>query len=222
MPTTPTDIFKQIGLHIKGQVKWNSSIPVDKCGLYVIALTENPDSLICKVNPNLSDTAFDDWLMTVSSGGKQILIDDLPANRESLKTRLSKFWIPDETIIYIGKAGPSKSRTLKKRVNEYFSTKLGCDKKHAGGHWINVLQNIYDLTIFYCEYSNDDIEEMEEKMLLYFIDNVTESIKQFLYDENNCFPFANKEVHRHSIKTKFKKNHGLKNQTIYCGKQWRK
>jgi hypothetical protein len=188
----------------------------------VIALTDQPDSLVCNTKPDFCDSAFDSWLRTVNSGKKQILIDNLPADRESLKTRLSEFWLPDETIIYIGKAGPSRSRTLRKRVNEFYLTKLGCDKKHAGGHWLNVLQNINDLNVYYGIYTNDDIESLEEKMLTCFINNVSKESKLLLYDNTNCFPFANKEFHMHSLETKIKKNHGLKNQTIYCGQKWKK
>lgn len=222
MPTTPTAIFKQIGLKVKGQVKWNNSIPINMCGLYVIALTDNADSLVCNKTPSFCDIAFDNWLKTINSGSKQILIDNIPANRESLKQRLLEFWLPDETIIYIGKAGPTKNRTLRKRVNEYYMTKLCCDKKHAGGHWINVLQNINELTVFFSDYSENDIDEMEEKMLSYFIDNVTETTKNCLHDKINCFPFANKVIHKKAIRSKITKKHGLDNQTIDCGNQWKK
>ncbi|MET4081554.1 hypothetical protein ABIB40_001503 [Pedobacter sp. UYP30] len=222
MPSTPKDIFKHIGLQIKGQVKWNTSIPLDKCGLYVIALTDVQDKMICHTIPQFNDLAIGNWLSTVKSRNKQILIDNLIANSQDIKNRLSKFWLPDETVVYIGKAGPLPSRTLRKRVDEYYSTKLGCDKKHAGGHWLNILNNINQLTVFYCDYVHNDIGEKEEEMLSYFIESVSINTKKSLYDMINCFPFANKEIHRHSLKSKIKKNHGLNNQTIYCGQKWRK
>lgn len=222
MPTTPLEIFQRIGLQIKGQVKWNTSIPQDKCGLYVIALTDVQDKMVCHNLPQFNNSAFDNWLSTVRAGNKQILVDNLIANSQQIKNRLSKFWLSDETIVYIGKAGPTNSRTLRKRVDEYYKTKLGCDKKHAGGHWLNVLQNVNQLTVFYCDYVNNDIEEKEEEMMSYFIENVSAFTKENLFDKVNCFPFANKEIHRHSLKSKIKKNHGLNNQTVYCGKHWKK
>jgi hypothetical protein len=222
MPTTPIEIFKHVGLEIQGQVKWNYAIPVDKCGLYVVALTDKSNIIKCNDIPFFSDLAFDNWLLTVKSGNKNILIDNKPADRNSLKQRLMEFWLPDETIVYIGKAGPNKRRTLKKRVDEYYDTKLGSNKRHAGGHWINVLQNVNDLTVYYCEYTEKDIEEKEEEMILYFMDNVSDSTKALLRDKINCYPFANKEIHKHSIRSKIKKDHGLNNQAIYCGQDWKK
>jgi hypothetical protein len=218
MPTTITKLFKETGLPMSGQVKWGESINSRACGFYVVALTNNADKLECIDKPIFNDKAINQWLELIKSGGKQILLGEKVANSTDIKQRLQKFWFPDETIVYIGKAGPNKKRTIRKRINEYYNTILGCDAPHAGGHWINVLNNLSSLNVYYSEYSGLDIDEKEEQLITYFMNNVSKTTKENLWDKINCYPFANKELYRKSMQTKTRKNHGLNNQTVACDK----
>ena len=218
MPTIISKLFEQAGLTFHGQVKWGQLINSKECGFYIVALTEDIEKLVCRGNSNIDDSAIKQWSELVKSGGKEILIDNKVSDLKSIKQRLEKFWLPDETIVYIGKAGPNKERTIRKRVKEYYKTQMGCDSKHAGGHWVKILKDISSLNIFYSEYSGLDIEEKEEQLILSFIDNVSKRTKENLFDNLNCFPFANKELYRKSLGTKIRKIHGLSNQTIDCNK----
>ena len=222
MPTTVIQLFKQAGLTFHGQVKCGQLINSRACGFYVVALTDDIEKLVCMDKPNFDDNAIEQWIKVVKSGGKQILIDNKVADLRSIQQRLEKFWLPDETIIYIGKAGPNKKRTIRKRVKEYYETKMGCDGKHAGGHWVNTLKNDSSLNVFYSEYLELDIEEKEEQLISYFMDNVSETTKEILLDKVNCYPFANKELYRKSLGAKIRKMHKLNNQTIDCDKLWKK
>jgi len=67
--------------------------------------------------------------------------------------------------------------------------------------------------IFYSE-TNPDIEE---NMIKYFCEHVSDESKSKLFDTINCFPFANKEKNK-----SIRKKHGLSNQTINCGSNWKK
>ena len=218
MPTTITQLFKHVGLTLGGQVKWGQLISSKSCGFYIVAFTSDIDELVCLDKPNFSDKAIKQWIELVKLGGSQIQLDNKVADLAGLKQRLGKFWFPDETIVYIGKAGPNKARTIRKRVKEYYETILGCDAKHAGGHWINTLTNVSSLNVFYSEYSGLDIEEKEEQMISYFMNNVSDTTKENLFDSVSCYPFANKELYRKSLRTKIRKTHGLNNQTIDCDK----
>ena len=218
MPTTITKLFKQTGLTFSGQVGWGQFINSRACGFYVVALTNDIDKLTCINEPNFNDNAIRQWIELIKLGGKQIKLDNKVANLTSIKQRLRQFWLPDETIIYIGKAGPNKKRTIRERVKEYYKTKLGCDAPHAGGHWINTLQNITSLNVFFSEYSELDIDDKEEQLISYFMENVSATTKKNLLDQTNCYPFANKELYRKSLNKKIRKGHGLNNQTIECEK----
>ncbi len=212
MATKVTDIFNHFGLTIHGQIKWGNKITSTSCGIYIIAITDDRDKIVTIDKPIFNDKEINDWINLVSSGGKTLLIDKVPATIQSIKLRLEQFWLPDETIVYIGKAGPKVNRTLKKRLEEFYVTRLGCNKKHAGGHWLNTLQNLSDLNIFYSEADPD----IEEDMIKYFCGRVSCKTKEQLYDNINCFPFANKELNK-----SVRKSHGFTNQTIEC-KTWKK
>lgn len=213
MAISVKDIFSKFNLVLTGQVKWNQEIKLDKCGIYVIALTDKVDEVITLKNPIFSEDAILDWIKLINVYEKTILVDKTIASVQSLKQRLSQYWLPDETIIYIGRVGPTKGRTFKTRMNEFYKTKLGCNKKHAGGHWLNTLANIAELNIFYsvCD------PEIEEDMIKYFCEQVSTETKKGMHDKINCFPFANKELNKRSTK-----KHGISNQTVYCGNGWKK
>ena len=53
-----------------------------------------------------------------------------------LTTRLAKFWVPGESVVYIGLAGTS----VGKRVRQCYRTPLGDRRPHAGGHWVRTLR----------------------------------------------------------------------------------
>jgi hypothetical protein len=213
MPISVNDIFKKFDLTISGQVKWGQMVNIDKCGVYVIALTDHPDKMNTLELPVFSDVAIQNWMKLLNQHGTSILIDDEVASVDMLKRRLSGYWLPDETIIYIGKVGPTQGRTFKKRLKEFYDTKLGCDKPHAGGHWINTLDNPQGLTIFYC--ICDPL--LEEQMIDFFCQQVSYKTKAQLHDNVNCFPFANKEKNKST-----RKKHKISNQTIDCGSDWKK
>ena len=222
MPTSVEELFKHSGLTLRGQVKWGQKILLRKCGFYVVALSDKIDQLVCQDKPEIDKDEIRKWIEVVKGGGKTILIDKQTANAIDIKQRLEKLWLPDETILYIGKAGPTETRTVGERLQEYYDTKLGSKRKHAGGHWLNVLSNLSSLTIFYAEYLGKDIDEKEERLISYFMENVSSETKSNLHDGNNCYPFANKEIYHISLKTKNKKRHGLNNQVVDCGNKWRK
>ncbi len=225
MPTTITNLLNEFKLELSGQVKWGEKINSNKCGFYFVSISQEPDKLVTWPTPSFDPMEIQRWIELINDKGKNIIIDNKNASINDIEDRLFKLWFKDETILYIGKAGPNKRRTIKKRVSEYYRTKLGCDGNHAGGHWINTLSRLNDLTIFYSEYNEtgtETIESLESKLIDHFANNISAQTKNQLFDSENCFPFANKEVHYRDQKKKNRKNHGIKNQTSDCGKDWNK
>lgn len=217
MPTKISQLFNENGLTCQGQVGWGQSIDSSSNGFYVLALTDNMDELVSMPYPDFNDAEIQGWINRIKSLGKHIQLDENIADLESIKTRLTQFWFPDETILYIGKAGPSILRSIGKRVNEYYTTPLGCKRPHAGGNWVNALKNISSLNIFYSQYTGD-IEEKEQELISYFNKYVSETTREKLFDQINCFPFANKEIYLKSQRKKVRKQHGFKYQTVKCSR----
>ncbi len=54
------------------------------------------------------------WITLVEHCSKNITIDGRTASAQDIIDRLNSLWLQDETILYIGKAGPNRRRTLKK------------------------------------------------------------------------------------------------------------
>lgn len=60
---------------------------------------------------------------------------------------LANKWNPRSAVVYIGKAGPSSKRTLKKRLNEYLCFGAGDAIAHWGGRLTWQLSNPEDLEV---------------------------------------------------------------------------
>jgi len=113
--------------------------------------------------------------------------------------RLKSFWLPDENILYIGKA-----TSLRQRVRQYYNTPLGDRRPHAGGHWIKTLSTLSQTFVHYGEV--DSPGKSESEMLQAFVDGVSEHSIRGLLDPRYPFPFANLEYPPGT-----RKPHGIRN-----------
>jgi hypothetical protein len=94
-------------------------------------------------------------------------------------TKLQENWIDDALVLNIGKAGPRKGRTLKKRLREYIWFGHGMPVGHRGGRYIWQLGEANDLLVCWRVLPDVDPENFEKDLILPF-ENV--------YDR---MPFAN-------------------------------
>jgi hypothetical protein len=150
-------------------------------------------------NPPLDLGIVAKWIENVPT----LKLDGARPTPEMLTERLSQFWLPDETILYLGKAGTS----LRKRVGDYHRTPLGAPRPHAGGHWIKTLSLLDRLNVFYALSSNPETDE--DKMLGTFVKNVSSQTKSLLQDPELPIPFANLEFPKGRSK-----NHGITGAVI--------
>lgn len=127
--TTVTNIFNHFDLTIHGQVKWNTEIKSNRCGVYVIALTDDRDKLITTEEPNFNDDAIKNWIELIKTSGKSLLVDETQATTHSIKQRLSQFWFPDETIVYIGRNGTNNKANFEKENKRILSNKIKLQQK---------------------------------------------------------------------------------------------
>ena len=198
MPTTIAQILASASLAQKGSVKWGDKVYSNSSGVYIISLSPDPSQNlgILKDAP-LSLEVIKEWLDKVKTfkldGKTKPLV-------EAVVSRLSQFWLPDENILYIGKADSN----FGKRVGQYYSTPLGASKPHRGGHWLKALSNINQLFAYYAECSN--AKECETRMLKLFVKNVSLPTLQILHDSHHPYPFANLEITE-------RKAHGISNAT---------
>ena len=199
MPTYVKQLFTDSGKEILGQVKWGQKVNCNYPGIYVVAITDSAEKIVCSVDAPISVKIVQDWITYVP----KLNLDGKRPRYGDLVNRLKEFWIPDETILYIGKAGTS----LRDRVNQYYKTRLGDPKPHAGGHWIKTLENLSDLNIFWTTSVGEKAKDVEERFIKNFIRNVSNESKQQLFDSEHPFPFANLEFPKGT-----RKRHGLQYQ----------
>jgi len=151
--------------------------------------------------PIFNDHEISKWIEKIPS----FTIDKKKASIQTIKERLKQFWLPDESILYIGKVKRANQTGLGVRIHEYFETEIGDRGPHSGGQWIKVLKNINSLNVFYGH--ADDPKDIEDKMLTFFRERVSNKTKNLLF----YIPFAN--IRHHGDKKHGMKNQRLKNQT---------
>lgn len=199
VPTSVSELLKNAGLELAGRVNWGQQIRDDKPGIYIVSLSLLPDD---KESALLAEAPIDlnivrKWITDVPT----LRLDGSRPTPGALRERLAKFWLPDEMVVYIGKAGTS----VKKRVGQYYRTPLGDPKPHAGGHWIKTLTVLNKLSVFWSLTSAP--KSKEDDLIGYFVQNVSQRTKELLFDPDNPFPFANIEYPKGNSK-----NHGLTGQ----------
>ena len=203
MTTTVRQLFNKFDILDFQQVKWGTTFHENKQGVYVVSTSNNPDKhLGISDQPNFDDQQINLWISKLPD----FQIDGIPATLTNVKKRLTDFWFPDESILYIGKAPTRKNESgISKRVGEYFSTIIGNGGPHSGGQWVKALKDLNTFTVYYG--ACDKPGEIEHKMLDFFMSNVSKMTLAKLFDKQLPIPFAN-------IKFSGNKNHGLKNQRL--------
>ena len=201
MPTIINDLIEKFDLPRSKVVKWNETIPTEKEGIYIVSLSKDPglNSGTLSQIP-ISKNIIDKWIKKINGFE---LDKELTFNSELITKRLSEFWLPDENIIYIGKAPVrSNGKGIGNRVREFYNTEYGEKRPHAGGHWIKSLSNVNRLFIHYIITENS--EDIEIELLKQFRENISAKSKEKLRDKEMILPFANLE-----LKKGQRKKHGL-------------
>jgi hypothetical protein len=149
---TAASLFKLARLTPQGSVRWGEPIPSRRPGVYAV---EAPSP---SISAPFSLPAIEAWIQRVPG----IRVDGAPADARALRKRLDEFWIPSETVVYIGRAGTD----LGGRVRAYYRTPLGDPRPHAGGHWLKTLSTLDQFRVWWTE--TDDPVDAERSLLRAF------------------------------------------------------
>ena len=102
MPTTVNQLSDSYNLPLAKRVKWDERISTQDEGIYIVSLSEESgrNNGILK-NPPISRDIIRKWIKKVDG----FEIDKINTfDTGKVIERLSQFWLPDENILYIGKA----------------------------------------------------------------------------------------------------------------------
>lgn len=184
MPLSVSELFNSPNIAWQGVVPWNNPVPTKSPGVYVVSLSEDPGALSgASRKAPLQLEAIENWLERVP---RFELDGQLNPSPHGVLSRLQSFWLPDENIVYIGKA-----TRLRQRVRQYYKTPLGDQRPHAGGHWIKTLSILSMAFVHYGE--ADSPSQSEAEMLQTFVNGVSDDSRKRLHDPKCPFPFANLE-----------------------------
>ena len=202
MPSTITKLFDEAYIQWAGVVPWSVPVTSTNPGIYVVSLSEDPSQNYGAVGIAPIDCKLvRKWMNRVPT---LTLDGNSNSSVTGLVKRLSSFWLPDESILYIGQ---TTSQNLRTRIRQYYITCLGNSKPHRGGHWIKTLSVLDQTFVHYAE--DDDPKSVECRLLKTFIDNISSETKKNLYDGDHPFPFANLEFPKGQ-----RKHHGINKSTL--------
>lgn len=186
MPTSPRQLLSQVDCTVTGSVPWGTKPAADEHGVYIVSLHGDPEIEDGLPEAPVSEATVAAWIERVPS----LTLDGGRPKPIGLVQRLARYWLPDEAIVYIGKA-----TSLRRRLGQYYSTPLGDRRPHAGGHWIKTLANLSSLTVHYAEVDHGiDPENVERRMLTEFAHAVSRRSRSAHPQPNLTIPFANLEV----------------------------
>lgn len=194
MPSTVASVFAAVDLVPAGPVPWGTPIPETASGVYAVALTAESDQSFGALTEAPLLAVLLEQLLAMRP---QLELDKRRPDLAALAARLRAFWLPDETVVYIGSA-----KSLRSRSRGYYLTPLGATKPHAGGWWLKTLSALEDLWVHYAP--TPEFKTAEKRMLKEFRDAVSPESRAALHDQERVMPFANLRgwddlVKRHSI-----------------------
>jgi hypothetical protein len=101
MPTTVAEAFAAVGLSPEGVVRWGETPKVSATGVYIVSLTKSLGAHHNKlISAPLAPAEFEHWLGACPS----LTLDGVRPEKQQLMARIQRFWLPDEVILYIGRA----------------------------------------------------------------------------------------------------------------------
>lgn len=200
MPLSIRELFAAADLNPSGVVQWGELALPNVPGVYCVSWSADAEAT--RVNRDIyvpSASAYTDLLSVCP----RISVDGVLATPSTLAERIGRFWIANEPVLYIGMAGTS----IRTRVGQYYSTKLGSRAPHAGGWWLKTLENLDQLYVHFA--SCDDASTREQTMLAAFATGIDPGHRRQLFDTKRVAPFANIDVGNGPHK-----RHGLSNYKV--------
>jgi transcription elongation factor GreA len=167
--------LRDVGLMADGPLPYGRPVPARGPGVFLIEL---PAPL---ATPPLELTRLGVWLGRVPS----LRLDGEVPTSKALQARIASFWLPSQTVLYIGAAETS----IGGRIAAMDKTVLGDRKPHSGGHWLKTLKSLATCRVWWA--STDAVAEYEDALLSAFAEGVTDEERASLPDREIVMPFAN-------------------------------
>jgi transcription elongation factor GreA len=126
-------------------------------------------------------TRIGKWIERVDT----LRLDSEVPTSKAVAARIGSFWLPSQTVLFIGTSEVSVAR----RVAAIVKTELGDRRPAAGGHWLKTLRSLDGLKVWWA--ATAATEEYEDALLAAFAAGVPETDLTALPDRTVVLPWAN-------------------------------
>jgi transcription elongation factor GreA len=172
---TAPSLLRSVGLMADGPAVWGRPVQAQGPGVFVV---EAPAPL---PSAPIELTRVGKWIERVEG----LRLDGEVPTSKALAARIGSFWLPSQTVLYIGTSDASVAR----RVAAMAKTELGDRRPAAGGHWLKTLRSLDGLKVWWA--ATAATEEYEDALLAAFAAGVPETDLAGLPDRSVVLPWAN-------------------------------
>ena len=173
--TRAAALLRSVGLLADGPAIFGRPVPAQGPGVFVIELPAPTSSAPIEL------TRVGKWIERVET----LRLDGERPTSRALAARLASFWLPSQTILYVGASEASIGR----RVAAIARTELGDRRPHSGGHWLKTLRSLDGVLVWWSP--TDATEEYEDALLAAFAESVAGADVGALPDRSVVLPWAN-------------------------------
>ncbi len=174
-PRSAVVLLRSLGLLPDGPVRWGERVRSAKPGILLVEVPARLD-----VAP-IDITAIQAWLARVPG----LRLDGERPRPTELADRLASFWLPQQTVAYVGRS----SKSIGGRAASLHGTTLGDRKPHTGGHWLWTLKGVAELRIWWAE--TDAPEEYEDAIAAAIAEDTDDETRSRLASTGAILPWAN-------------------------------
>jgi transcription elongation factor GreA len=171
-------LLRAVGLLADGPVVWGTPgrpVPARRAGVFVVEtgapLPRAPIEL----------TRVGKWVERVGT----LRSDGERPTSKALAARLAAFWLPSQTVVYVG----STTTSIGGRVAAMQRTLLGERRPSSAGHWLHALDAGTSMRVWWAE--TDAPEEYEDALLSAFAESLPAEEVMALPDPEVVLPWAN-------------------------------
>ena len=175
---TATDLLRALDLMLDGPAVWGAPVRSSRPGVFVVEL---PEPI---AEPPIDHTLLRQWLERVST----LTVDGASPTPRDLALRLGAYWLPGETVLYIG----STAKSIGGRVAALVATELGDRRPFGSAYRLRTLRDIGRLRVWWAETGAP--EEYADALMTAFAAAVDPASVARLPDPALVLPFANVEA----------------------------
>lgn len=204
---SPGVLFESMGIEVTGFVKWGETAPSMSSGVYIVSLHDDLHDGQGLAQAPLDLAALATWL----DRSPGLTVDGRRVCVETLRDHLARWWLPQTSVLYIGKAS---GQPLSDRLGQYYDTPLGARAPHGGGYWLKTLVVLPEMTVHFAETSPNGAGDAEDDLLGEFL-TLRGSPPAAHPEPGLTLPWANLEIVRPPPRRR--RQHGLpslRNQMI--------